>query len=171
MEKDMIAQVVAKVLETRKALPNTNSLHEKASYRFTPNINLETALKLMKIVEEKAKTMDMKVVTAVSDAKGRPIAVHCMDDAYVGSYDIAVNKTYTAIAFQMSTEELGNLSGPNNSLYGIQHTNQGQIVIFGGGIPLKINGHIIGAFGVSGGNAEQDTYLAHYAEEMFQTII
>ena len=112
----------------------------------------------------------MKVVTAVADAHGNPVAVRCMDDAFIGSYDVALNKTYTSIAFKMSTEELGKLSQPGESLYGIQFTNQGRIVIFGGGVPLKIGDSIIGAFGVSGGSAEQDTYLAHFAEDAFRKM-
>lgn len=112
----------------------------------------------------------MKVVTAVADAHGNPVAVRCMDDAFIGSYDVALNKTYTAIAFKMSTEELGHLSQPGGPLYGIQHTNQGRIVIFGGGVPLRIGSAIIGAFGVSGGSAEQDTYLAHFAEDTFREM-
>lgn len=135
--------------------------------RITASITLDFAERLMKKVEARAAEMGMKVVTAVADAAGRPVAVRCMDDAFIGSYDVALNKTYTAIAFKMSTEELGTLSQPGGPLYGIQFTNQGRIVIFGGGVPLKLQGRIIGAFGVSGGSAEQDTYLAHFAESTF----
>ncbi len=131
------------------------------------SVTLDFAEALMKKVEDKAREMGMRVVTAVADAAGRPVAVHCMDGAYMGSYDVALNKTFTAVAFQMSTEELGKLSQPGGPLYGIQFTNQGKIVIFGGGVPLRLNGKLIGAFGVSGGSAEQDTYLAHFAEDAF----
>ena len=78
--------------------------------RMTANITLDFAELLMKKVEEEAKRMGMKVVTAVADAHGNPVAVRCMDDAFIGSYDVALNKTYTSIAFKMSTEELGKLS-------------------------------------------------------------
>lgn len=138
--------------------------------RLNASITLDFAECLMKRVEAEAAGMGMKVVTAVADAAGRPVAVRCMDGAFIGSYDVALNKTYTAIAFQMTTEELGTLSQPGAPLYGIQFTNQGRIVIFGGGIPLKLHGSIIGAFGVSGGTAEQDTYLAHFAEDTFRTM-
>lgn len=133
----------------------------------TADITLDFAERLMKRVEARAKEMNMRVVTAVADSHGRPVAVRCMDGAYIGSFDVALNKTYTAVAFQMSTEELGSLSQPGGPLYGIQHTNEGRIVIFGGGIPLRIGSELIGAFGVSGGTAEQDTFLAHFAGEAF----
>ena len=66
-------------------------------------MNLEVAVKLIEAVENKAKEMGLAVVVAVSNAAGRPIAVHCMDGAYHGSFDVAVNKTFTSTAFQMST--------------------------------------------------------------------
>ena len=125
----------------------------------------------MEKIEAKAAEWGMRVVTAVSDAAGRPVAVHCMDGAYIGSYDVALNKTYTSIAFQMSTEELGKLSQPGGSLYGIQYTNQGRIVIFGGGELLEQDGKIIGALGVSGGTAKQDTELASYGKAVFEEVI
>jgi len=134
-------------------------------------MSLELALKLMEKVEEEAKRIGINVVVAVSDASGRPVAVHCMDGAYMGSYDIAVNKTYTAVAFQMSTAKLAELAAPGGSLYGIQFTNQGQVVIFGGGEPLYIDDVMIGAIGDSGGSAEQDIYLGTYGKNIFKEVI
>lgn len=169
VDETVVAQVVQSVLEQRNGNAPAAVSTEQASsvVRMTPNVTLDFAEKLMKRIEAKAREMGMRVVTAVADAHANPVAVRCMDGAYLGSFDVALNKTYTAIAFQMSTEELGKHAGTDGDLYGIQHTNQGRIVIFGGGIPLKIGGTIIGAFGVSGGSAEQDTYLAHFAEEVF----
>ena len=71
----------------------------------------------------------------------------------------------------MSTAELAKLAQPGGSLYGIQHTNEGKIVIFGGGEPLEVDEKIIGALGVSGGTAEQDTMLAAYGKEVFKEVI
>lgn len=135
------------------------------------SMTLALAVKLIEAVEKKAAEQKMRVVTAVSDASGRPVAVHCMDGAYIGSFDVALNKTYTSIAFQMSTAQLGRLSQPGESLYGIQFTNGGRIVIFGGGELLEQNGVILGALGVSGGTAEQDTELAAYGKSIFEEVI
>ncbi len=131
---------------------------------------LALAVKLIEKIEAKAAEWGMRVVTAVSDASARPVAIHCMDGAYIGSFDVALNKTYTSIAFQMSTAQLGTLSRPGESLYGIQFTNNGKIVIFGGGEVLKKEGVIIGALGVSGGSAEQDTALAAYGRSVFEDL-
>lgn len=137
----------------------------------TATMNLKLALALMEKVEAEAKRIGVKAVVAVSDASGRPVAIHCTDGAFIGSFDVALNKTYTAVAFQMSTAKLAELAAPGGSLYGIQHTNEGKIVIFGGGEPLYVDGVLIGAIGVSGGTAEQDTYLGAYGQNILKEVI
>ncbi|MDE7018215.1 MAG: heme-binding protein [Lachnospiraceae bacterium] len=134
-------------------------------------MSLRLAVLLIEAVEEKAKEMDMRVVIAVSDASGRPVAVHCMDNAYHGSFDVAVNKTYTATAFQMSTKELSRLCQPGQDLYGLQFSNEGKVMILGGGEPLMVGETMIGALGVSGGTAAQDTELAAYGKDMLKEVI
>lgn len=134
-------------------------------------MSLELALKLMEKVEKEAERIGVKAVVAVSDAAGRPVAIHCTDGAFIGSFDVALNKTYTSAAFQMSTAKLAELAAPGGSLYGIQHTNEGKIVIFGGGEPLYIDDVLIGAIGVSGGTAEQDTYLGAYGKNMLKEVV
>ena len=134
-------------------------------------MNLKTAKALIELVEVQAQRMGVKAVIAVSDAGGHPVAVHCMDGAYKGSYDIAVNKTFTAVAFQMPTSELATLAAPGGSLYGIQHTNGGKVVIFGGGEPLYVDGVMVGAIGVSGGTAKQDTELGAYGRDRLKDVI
>ena len=134
-------------------------------------MNLKTAKALIEAVEQEAQRVGVKAVVAVSDAAGRPIAIHCMDGAYIGSFDVALNKTYTSVAFRMPTSKLAELAAPGGSLYGIQHTNEGKIVIFGGGEPLYVDGVLIGALGVSGGTAEQDTKLGEYGKNILKEVI
>lgn len=134
-------------------------------------MNLKLALALIERVEAEAEKMGVKAVVAVSDASGRPVAVHCMDGAYIGSYDVALNKTYTSVAFQMSTAKLAELAAPGGSLYGIQFTNEGKIVIFGGGEPLYLDDAMVGAIGVSGGTAEQDTYLGAFGRDALKEVL
>ena len=157
MDQKEVERVVEEVIRQSRA-------------RRDEGMTLRLALKLIEKIEVRAEEWNIRVVTAVSDAGGRPVAVHCMDGAYIGSFDVALNKAYTSIAFQMSTEKLGRLSQPGESLYGIQFTNQGKIVIFGGGEPLEHNGRIIGALGVSGGTARQDTELAAYGRAVFEEV-
>lgn len=134
-------------------------------------ITLSAAKELCKKVEQEAERIGLKVVVAVSNAAARPVVVECMDDSYIASYDIAVNKAYTSVAVKMPTLALKALSQPERDLYGIQFTNQNQIVIFGGGVTLEKDGQIIGALGVSGGSEEQDVYLAEYGKKVFEEEI
>lgn len=134
-------------------------------------MTLKLAVALIEKVEERAESLGVPVVIAVADASARPVAVHCMDGAYIGSYDIALNKTFTSVGFKMSTEQLGKLSQPGQPLYGIQSTNNGKVVIFGGGEPLMAGSAMIGAVGVSGGTASQDTALAAEAKKIFEEVI
>ncbi|MEF9945046.1 MAG: heme-binding protein [Lachnospiraceae bacterium] len=157
MNEEMITKIVQSVIsETR---PQQTAM------------TLQLAVALIEKVKEKAATMGLAVVVAVSDASARPVAIHCMDHAFMGSYDVALNKTFTSIAFQMSTEQLGKLSQPGESLYGVQYTNEGKIVIFGGGEPLLVGDTMIGALGVSGGTAKQDTELAAYGKQIIKEVI
>ena len=135
-------------------------------------MTLALAERLADAVLEEAKRIGVKAVVCVSDAAGNPKLVKCMDDAYIASYDVAVNKAFTVVALKMSTIALKPLAQPNQSLYGIQFTNQGKIVIFGGGDPLTNDeGKIIGGLGVSGGSEAQDTALSAFGKTYFEQKI
>lgn len=168
MDEQMISKAVEAVLRQMTAGRDTKSHPCECKKR---KMTLALAKALIERVEKKAEEMNLAVVIAVSDAAGRLTAVHCMDGAYIASYDIAVNKTFTSAGLKMSTAKLAALSQPGQPLYGIQHTNEGKIVIFGGGEPLETEGKIIGALGVSGGSAEEDTFLAAYGREILKEVI
>lgn len=137
----------------------------------TAHISLAQARTLIRRVEEKAAEMGVNAVVAVCNAAARPVAVECMDDAYIASYDVALNKAYTVVALKMPTIRLKPLAQPGASLYGIQFTNDSRIVIFGGGDPLVAGGKIVGGLGVSGGSEEQDTALSAYGRQVFEDML
>ena len=133
-------------------------------------MTLALAERLADAVLGEAKRIGVKAVVCVSDAAGNPKLVKSMDDAYIASYDVALNKAFTVVALKMSTIALKPLAQPGASLYGIQFTNNGRIVIFGGGDPLTDeNGNIVGGLGVSGGSEEQDTALSAFGKTYFET--
>ena len=133
------------------------------------DMTLAAALSLAEAVKKKAAEMGVKAVVAVANRGANPVLVQCMDDSYIASFDIALNKSYTSVALKMPTWKLSELAKPGSSLYGIQHTNGGKIVIFGGGEPLcNRRGEVIGALGVSGGSESEDTALAAYGKEIFE---
>lgn len=134
-------------------------------------ITLQLAKQLMEIIEKRAEAVGLKAVIALCNAHGNPIAVHCMDDAYLVSYDVATKKAYTSVAVKMSTMELSKIAQPGQTFYGVDKLDGGKIVIFGGGIPLKVDGKIVGGLGISGGTGEQDHDLALFGEAAFQELI
>jgi uncharacterized protein GlcG (DUF336 family) len=118
---------------------------------------------------EKAKKIGQPMNIAIVDGGANLAAFMRMDGAWIGSIDIAVNKAFTAKAFDISTLELGGNSQPGEQFYGIHASNHGRVMIFAGGIPIKLNGQIVGAVGVSGGSGEQDQAVAEAAVAAFSS--
>lgn len=124
------------------------------------DITLEQAHAVVRAARDKAEQIGTKMDIAVVDAGANLKFFIRMDDAWLGSIDIAVKKAKTARFFDMPTGEIGKLSQPGGSLYNIEHSNGG-LITFPGGVPLKNkNGEIIGAIGVSGSAVEDDHQVA-----------
>jgi uncharacterized protein GlcG (DUF336 family) len=123
-------------------------------------VTLSSAQDVVEGARKKAEEIGVPMNIAVVDAGNNLTAFARMDGAWLGSIDIAKNKAYTARSFDMSTKDLAPLCQPNQPLFGIQASNQGQLIVFAGGIPLESGGEIIGAVGVSGGSVEQDHEVA-----------
>ena len=100
---------------------------------------------------------------AVVDAGGHLIAFVRQDGALIGSIDLAIDKAVTARIFDKTTSDLANLAQPGRALFGIQESNAGKVVIFGGGMPVIFDGNIVGAVGTSAGTVEQDIAVAEAA--------
>jgi uncharacterized protein GlcG (DUF336 family) len=93
---------------------------------------------------------------AVADGGGHLVAHVRMDEAWLGSIDISIKKAFTSRAFDISTKDLAKYSQSGGEFFGIHASNEGRVMIFAGGIPLKRAGKVVGAIGVSGGSGEQD---------------
>ncbi len=131
-------------------------------------LDLAKAKAVIAAVEERARAEGKQAVIAVCNAEGNPIAVHCMDGAFLVSYEVAVKKAYTAVAVKMSTMELHALVQPGGTFYGLQALDK--VITFGGGIPLLSDGVIVGGLGVSGGTGEEDHALALHGAAAFGTL-
>lgn len=123
-------------------------------------LNLETAKKMIEKAEKKATEIKVPMVITVVDNGGNLLACHRMDQSLIASIDISQNKAWTAVALQMPTSQLYDVTQPGGELFGINTTNNGRIVVFGGGIPIKNGDRIIGGIGVSGGTVAEDTEVA-----------
>jgi uncharacterized protein GlcG (DUF336 family) len=109
---------------------------------------------------KKAQEIGAKMNIAVVDAGANLKAFVRMDEAWLGSVDVAIKKAKTARFFDMPTGEIGKLSQPGGPLYNIEHSNGG-LISFPGGVPLKNKqGEVVGAVGVSGGTVENDHAVA-----------
>lgn len=131
-------------------------------------LTLEDARRVIAAAEQKAKAIGQPMNVAVADEGGNLTAHVRMDGAWLGSVAIAIDKAYTARAFDLSTKDLATQAQSGGQFFGIHASNRGRIMIFAGGIPLKRDGKIVGAIGVSGGSGEQDHLVAQAGAEAFQ---
>ncbi len=132
-------------------------------------IPLERAHQVVMAARQKAEEIGVPMNIAVVDAGNNLTAFIRMDNAWLGSIDIAQNKAYTARAFDLETKLLGTLAQPGQPLYGIHASNDLRIIIFAGGIPLKDGEKVVGAIGVSGGSVEQDQEVAEAGVKAFNS--
>lgn len=134
-------------------------------------ITLGSAKRLIEKIEEEAKRRGKKAVIAICGPEGNPVAVHVMDGAFLVSFDVATKKAYTSVAVKMSTMELSKLAQPGETFYGVDKMDNGKIVIFAGGVPLKVGDTIIGGLGISGGTGEEDHSLAEYGLSVLNEVL
>jgi uncharacterized protein GlcG (DUF336 family) len=124
-------------------------------------LKLADARRIIEAAEKKAIEIGQPMNIAVVDEGANLISHIRMDNAWIGSINIAINKAFTSRAFNISTKELADNSQPGDQFYGIHVSNHDRVMIFAGGIPLKDStGVVIGAIGVSGGSGVQDQAVA-----------
>ena len=133
-------------------------------------ITLDSAKRLIEKIEQEAQRRNKPSVIAVCSPDGNPVAVHVMDGSFLVSFDMAVKKAYTSVAVKMSTMELSRLTQPGQTFYGLGKMSD-NIVIFGGGVPLKVGDTIIGGLGISGGTSEEDNSLAEYGLQVLNEVL
>jgi uncharacterized protein GlcG (DUF336 family) len=123
-------------------------------------VTLKDARRVIAAAEKKAGQIKQPMNIAVADAGGNLVAHVRMDGAWLGSIDISIKKAYTSRAFDIATKDLAEHSQSGGQFFGIHASNDGRIMIFAGGIPLRRDGKVVGAIGVSGGSGEQDHAVA-----------
>ncbi|WP_085991274.1 GlcG/HbpS family heme-binding protein [Oceanobacillus senegalensis] len=133
-------------------------------------LNLEIAKTIIEKAENEASKLGVQMVISVLDEGGNLIATHRMDDAWLASIDIAQNKAWTSVALKMPTSNLEEATVPKAELFGLNTTNQGRIVVFGGGIPLEKDGKVVGAIGVSGSTVPNDVKVAEAGVKAFNEL-
>lgn len=136
------------------------SVNEPAA-ESSAGLTLAIAKDLAKAIEDYASSLGLNIVVAVLDAGANLILLHSMDNAYIASCKIAQDKAYTAVSLKMPTKTALDESR-GGALDGLSATSDNGLLLLGGGMPLKMNGRIVGGLGVSGGTAEQDIDFAEF---------
>jgi len=130
-------------------------------------VTLADARRVIAAAEAKAAEVGQPMNIAVVDGGGNLVAHVRMDGAWLGSIDISINKAFTSRAFDISTKDLAAHSQSGGQFFGIHASNGGRVMVFAGGIPLKRDGKVVGAIGVSGGSGEQDHAVAEAGAKAF----
>ncbi len=131
------------------------------------SLDINDARRIIAAATKKAEAIGQPMNIAVVCAGGHLLAFERMPDAWLGSVDIAIKKAFTSRAFNIETKALADLSQSGDQFFGIHASNDGKIMIFAGGVPVKKGGVVIGAVGVSGGLGKQDHAVAEAGAEAF----
>ena len=128
-------------------------------------MNLEHANSAVAAAIKESNNLKVKMNIAIVDKGANLVSFSRMDDAWLGSVDIAIKKAKTAVFFNMPTGNIGGLSQPGGALYNIEHSNGG-LITFPGGLPIHDKaGNLIGGIGVSGSTVENDHQVAKMGKE------
>jgi uncharacterized protein GlcG (DUF336 family) len=123
-------------------------------------IQLDDARRIIATATRRAEEIGQPMNIAVVCAGGHLLAFERMENAWLGSVDIAIKKAWTSRAFDIETKTLGTFSQSGDQFFGIHASNDGKVMIFAGGVPLLQDGKVVGAIGVSGGTGDQDQAVA-----------
>lgn len=119
------------------------------------HLSLEVALSLLARVREEAEARDLSLAAAVVDTAGHVVASQRMDGTALGAMQLAVGKAYTAAAWATPSGEFSQSTQPGGDDWG-WNTTDPRVVVYAGGIPLLVDGELVGAIGASGGTAAED---------------
>ncbi len=126
------------------------------------DITLSQSESLLDRAKKKALEIGIPMNIAILDTAGNLKAFLRMDNAFLGSIDIAIKKAKTSMLFRMNSEKVGEFLSPEVGAWGME-ASSGGLMGFAGGIPIKDGEAIIGYVGVSGGPIEMDFAVASAA--------
>ena len=172
----IVRDAVAKVLGTAPTtpdgappaeLPTPTSPRGRVTIR---RFDLAAAKRIAERAEARSAELGVPVVIAAVDAGGNLMLLHRIEGALLAATEVAINKAWSAVAFQAPTATLAPLATEDGPFPGLADTNSGRVVLFGGGVPVHVDGELVGALGISGGSAEQDVDIATCALQGWNTI-
>lgn len=126
---------------------------------------------MLAAAEKKATETGVPQCIAVADESGNLLAFSRMDGGKISSIRIAIDKAYTAAAAKNPTEHYNKLCQPGQPTFGIHVTNEGHFCIIGGGLPVVVDGQVVGGIGVSSGTPAQDIAVAQAGVDAVMAVI
>lgn len=134
----------------------------KPHYTEQRQITTEAALRAVEGAVQQALKLGIKINAAVCDASGLPMAFLRMNGAPLHSITISEDKAYTAASFGLPTSQWAQILSNHSDGVRLGLPARPRFVQFGGGLPISINGTVIGGIGVSGGSEQQDEECARF---------
>jgi uncharacterized protein GlcG (DUF336 family) len=119
-------------------------------------LDINDAYVLIAGARDQATKIGVPMCIAITDESGNLVAFERMDGGKVTSSTIAIDKSFTASAAKKATHDYGLSSQPGSPAYGIASTIGGRLVVVGGGLPVIVDGDVVGGIGISSGTPAQD---------------
>ncbi len=134
-------------------------------------LSLTDAKHLIDGAKKKAQEIGVPMCIAIVDESGNLIAFDRMDGGKVTSITIAQDKAFTAAAARKATHEYNEACIPGNLVFGIHTALGGRLCVVGGGLPVAVDGEVVGGIGLSSGTPQQDMQCAqagvdHFADQI-----
>jgi uncharacterized protein GlcG (DUF336 family) len=129
------------------------------------DIGAELARRLIDAALSRAKSLEIAVAAAVVDSGGNLVALERMDGAQIVAAPLAIDKAWSAVACGAPTGAWATPTQPGGPDWGFNTALAGRVVVMPGGLPVFVDGELIGAIGVSGGEGVQDLDCAETAGE------
>lgn len=130
-------------------------------------LDIEDARILIAGAAEKSREIGVPMCIAITDESGQLIAFERMDGGKVTSTTIAIDKAFTAAGAKRATHDYGAVSQPGKPAYGINSAIGGRLMVVGGGLPVIVDGEVVGAIGISSGTPDQDLACAQAGIDAF----
>lgn len=130
-------------------------------------LDIDDARVIIAAATAKAQELGVPMCIAITDESGNLVAFKRMDGGKITSITIAIDKAYTAAAAKKATHEYGVASQPGAAAYGINSAIGGRLMVVGGGLPIAVDGAVVGAIGVSSGTPAQDLEVAQAGADGF----
>ncbi len=132
-----------------------------------PKLTLEDVKIIMKAADAKAREIEVDMDISIVDDGGHLLMFERMDGAKITSIQVSMDKAFTAAGARRATHEYAKTAGAGGPAFGIHASNQGRFSIVGGGVPIFVDGRIVGAVGCSSGTAEQDREVSEAGIQAF----